>query len=165
MSDIRMTDLPHTEALAVLNGDLDDFLPRRVRDILLNLILAWAKFDTAIAFLAASASGLNPDEGADKYGRSQLGQKLTATAKALREMGDHENAAIVDRLKEASPSFAKLRNRVAMLVVSVCGDLSLARLSFCHMRKKGRLGIWRSRFMISLSSWPQLSLLIRRTLC
>lgn len=71
MADDEMDYIPHADALAIVEGDIGDFLPSRIWDTLLDLILAWAEFNTALAFLVASISGLNPDEGADKYGRAR----------------------------------------------------------------------------------------------
>lgn len=44
---------------------------------------------------------------------AHVGKKLKDAAKALRKCGQEEGAEIIDRLKEAFPPHAKLRNRVA----------------------------------------------------
>jgi len=105
--------LPHPEATAVLEGDIQRGLPPDIREVLLDVILAWANLDMATAFFVASLFGLSPDEGADKFGRKEIADKLRRASKALRESGNTNAAVKVGEIAEAYPDKALMRRRIA----------------------------------------------------
>ena len=101
------------EAEAIITGDLERILPHNVREVLLDVILAWARLDMATAFFVASVSGLNPDEGADKYGRKEIAEKLKRACSALKVRGEDGHASKVREIAEAYPEKALVRRRIA----------------------------------------------------
>lgn len=113
MTDSPIEYLPHPEAEAIIAGDLERELPRDVREVLLDVVLAWANLDMATALFLSSVSGLNPDEGADKFGRKEIADKLKRAAKALEESGDGTLAKEVREIATAYPDKALYRRRIA----------------------------------------------------
>ena len=98
-----MTYLPHLEARALIEGDLDPVIPSAAREAMLDLILAWADLDGSVAFLAAATSGLDPSQGAEKFGRKMIADKLKAAAKALKASGHDSDAARVQKIATNIP--------------------------------------------------------------
>ena len=80
---------------------------------MLDVILAWADLDSSTAFFAAALGDLNPGQGADRYKRSVIADKLKAAAKALEALGQKEAAAVVRAIGEEYPDRALLRKRIA----------------------------------------------------
>lgn len=101
------------EAEAIITGDLERSLPSEAREVLLDVILAWANLDLATAFFVASVSGLNPDAGADRFGRKEIAEKLKRAVKALDERGEADVAARVREIADAYPDKSLLRRRIA----------------------------------------------------
>jgi hypothetical protein len=67
----------------------------------------------ATAFFVALASGLNPDDGADKFGRKEIADKLKRAAKALEVRGKEKVAARVRKIADAYADKAFFRRRIA----------------------------------------------------
>ena len=105
--------LPHPEARALVEGDIDPVIPPAAREVMLDLVLAWANLDGSVAFLAAATGGLNPSQGAERFGRKVIADKLIAAAKSLKASGHDADAARVQRISDEYPDKAKLRRRVA----------------------------------------------------
>lgn len=101
------------EAEAILAGDLERKLPHAVREVLLDVILAWANLEMATGFFVAQVLGLTPDEGADKFGRKEIADKLKRASKALKDLGKVEVAAKVLEIANDYPEKALLRRRIA----------------------------------------------------
>lgn len=98
---------------AVMKGDFDPELPSAVRDALLDVILAWADLDMVMAFLAAAVTGLDPSEGADRFGRKVIADKLKVISRAAAAAGAGHVAAALLRISDAYPDKALLRKRIA----------------------------------------------------
>lgn len=98
---------------ATILADLQREIPQVVRDAMLDLVLAWASLDMATAFFLASLSGLDPDLGAEKYGRKEIADKFKRTSKLLDEAGEHDRSAEIKKIAEAYPSKALYRRRIA----------------------------------------------------
>ena len=104
---------PLLDATAIIGNDLDQNLPNAVREVLLNVILAWANLDMATAFFVASVSGLDPDEGAEIFGRKEIADKLKRAAKVLEARDVHVAAKKIREIAEAYPEKALFRRRIA----------------------------------------------------
>lgn len=104
---------PLSEADAIVAGDLERNLPDDVRKVLLDVILAWASLDMATGFFVASVCGLTPDEGADKFGRKEISDKLKRASKTLQNRGKEELASKVCEIADVYPDKALLRRRIA----------------------------------------------------
>lgn len=102
-----------SEAEAIVAGDLERNLPNDVREVLLDVILAWASLDMATAFFVASVCELTPDEGADKFGRKEIADKLKRASKALQTRGKEDLASKVREVAHIYPDKALLRRRIA----------------------------------------------------
>ena len=105
--------IPHPELVEILSGDLEPVLPPNVREAMLDVILAWANLDASTAFFAAALGDLNPDQGADRFKRSVIADKLKAAAKALEELDQKDAADLVRAIGEEYPDRALLRKRIA----------------------------------------------------
>lgn len=107
----QFESLPEGEA--ILAGDLERKLPHEVREVLLDVILAWANLEMATGFFVAQVFGFNPDEGAEKFGRKEIADKLKRASKALKDLGKEEIASKVSEIAEDYPEKALLRRRIA----------------------------------------------------
>jgi hypothetical protein len=87
------------ELEAILTGDLQPRLPSEVREVLLDVVLAWANLHVVTAFFLSSVTGLDPDDGARRYGRREIADKLKRASKALQEKG---NGPLADRVQETA---------------------------------------------------------------
>ncbi|MBU0555637.1 MAG: hypothetical protein KKD64_13240 [Alphaproteobacteria bacterium] len=103
--------IPDAEAIA--EGDLERELPFAVREVLLDVILTWANLEMVTGFFVAQVLELNPDEGADKFGRKEIADKLKRASKALQEAGNLELAKQITEIANAYPEKALLRRRIA----------------------------------------------------
>lgn len=137
MPNSQFDYLPHPETEALIAGDLEPNLPANVREVLLDVVLAWANLDMATAFFVASVSGLNPDEGADRFGRKEIADKLTRAAKALEKRGD---ASIVREVREVArvyPDKALYRRRIAHSKCAGVRKSNPSRLVFMPFEREG----------------------------
>ena len=98
---------------ADIEADIERKLPHEVREVLLDVILAWANLEMVTGFFVALTSGLNPDEGADKFGRKEIADKLRRASMVLREQGKEDVASMVCRIADEYPDNALLRRRIA----------------------------------------------------
>jgi hypothetical protein len=114
-SDFPMTNQFETlgDVSADIEADTERKLPHEVREVLLDVILAWANLDMVTGFFVALTSGLNPDEGADRFGRKEIADKLKRASKALRENGKEEVASMVCQIADEYPDKSLLRRRIA----------------------------------------------------
>src|SRR6184192_1841618 len=112
MTDSKLGNLTQLEADAIIAGDLESSLPSEVREVLLDVVLAWANLDMATAFFVASVSDLNPDEGADKFGRKEIADKLKRAAAVLEQRGDDQFAVKIREIAAAYPAKALHRRRI-----------------------------------------------------
>jgi hypothetical protein len=101
------------DVTAILNGDLEPVLPPDVREVMLDLILAFANLDGSTAFFSASLNDLDPGEGAKKYRRWPIARKFKEAAKAMRRSERVDEAALLDRISEEYADRSEARNRVA----------------------------------------------------
>jgi hypothetical protein len=111
MSANILSKLP--EAEAILAGDIEPNLPNRAREVLLDVILAWANLDMVTAFFVAAVSELDPDEGAQKFGKKEIAEKLKRAVTVLQASGKVELAANLQEIADVYPGRALLRRRIA----------------------------------------------------
>lgn len=138
MTGSQFAHLP--EADAIIAGDLELRLPRDVRNVLLDVVLAWANLDMATAFFVASVSDLNPDTGAVKFGRKEIADKLKRASTALEARGEVEVASRVREIAANYPEKALLRRRIAH---SKCAGVRKSlpdRLVFLPFEREGPNG-------------------------
>ena len=140
MDNINLQAISEAESATILAGDLDRTLPQGVRDALLDVILAWADLDMATAFFVSAVTGLNPDEGADKYGRKIIAIKLEKAASILRDNGDACLASAVEKIADEYPSKALLRRRIAHCKLAGVRRSDHNRLIFMPFEREGPPG-------------------------
>lgn len=105
--------VPSPELVKIVQGDLDPLLPPIVRESMLDLILAWADLDMSTAFFVSTIAGLTPDEGANRYHRKVIADKLKIAATLLEAAGETETAQVVQNIGAEYPERALLRKRIA----------------------------------------------------
>jgi len=64
-------------------------------------------------FFVAQVLGLDPDEGADKFGRKEIAEKLKRASKALNERGAARAASKILEIADDYPQKSLLRRRIA----------------------------------------------------
>lgn len=136
--------LPHPEAEAVADGDLNPVLPAEVREAMLDVILAWANLDAVTSFLAAAISGMDPDQGADSFGRKVIADKLKSMAKPLKAAGQTEGVETIERIAVEYSDRAYLRKRIAhsrCAGVRISNPDAVVFLPFERERPPGNLAI------------------------
>ena len=101
------------EVDAILEGDLQAKLPQEVREAMLDVVLAWANLDMATAFFVSLVSELDPDDGAKKFGRKQIEEKLARAGKILAENKREELAEEVREIAESYQEKSFYRRRIA----------------------------------------------------
>lgn len=125
---------------AVLEHGIQRTLPQDVRDVLLNVILAWAELDMATGFFVSLVLGLDPDAGATKFGRREISDKLKRSSKALKEAGEFEVARVVLEISSQYPEKATYRRRIAH---SKCAGVLMSdptRIVFLPFEREGPPG-------------------------
>lgn len=148
------------ELQAILSGDIEPTLPPNVREGLLNVILAWANLDMATAFFVASVKGLNPDEGAEKFGRSEIADKLKKAANALEEQDNYPLAARVRKIADAYPQKALFRRRIAHTKCAGVIRSKPDRIIFLPFEREGPPGhlaieVYDLEVMIEVAEWAK----------
>jgi hypothetical protein len=101
------------DVTAVLEGDLEPTLPPAVREVMLDLILAFANLDGSTAFFSATLNGLDPGEGANEYRRWSIAKKFKEAGKALRRVKRLDEAALLGKISQEYADRSEVRNRVA----------------------------------------------------
>lgn len=132
--------LPHPEATAIVEGDIDCVIPPDVRHAMLDLVLAFADLDGATAFLAASLSGLGIDEGADRFGRKIVAEKLKAASKALLRGGREQEASFIDEISAEYVGRALIRKRIAHSRCVGVRKSDPSRVIFLPYEREGPVG-------------------------
>lgn len=125
---------------AVIADDLERSLPNEIREALLNVILAWANLDMATAFFVASVSGLNPDAGAERFGRKEIAEKLKRAVKVLEERDEVEVAKKVQEIANAYPTKALFRRRIAHSKCAGVQKSIPSRIVFLPFEREGPAG-------------------------
>ncbi|MFU7527481.1 hypothetical protein [Qipengyuania sp. ASV99] len=140
MVNNKSASLPNQEVAKILSGDLTREVPQEVRNVLLDVILIWASLDMATAFYLSSIKGLDPSEGANRYGRKEIAEKLKKAAKALFDEGKNDTASEIQKIAADYPDKAFYRKRIAhsRLVGVRASDSS--RLVFLPFENEGPPG-------------------------
>jgi hypothetical protein len=136
----KLAYLPHPEATAIVEGDIEPVLPADVREAMLNLILAFANLDGATAFLAASLSGLGIDKGAERFGRKIVADKLKAASKALSQAGRQQEARFIDEISADYVGRALIRKRIAHARCAGVRKSDATRVIFLPYEREGPAG-------------------------
>lgn len=113
MTDNGFTPIASSEIEAILSDDLQRELPEYIRSALLKVILEWAKLDMATAFFVSLVAGLTPDEGADRFGRKEIADKLNKAANKLRDDGNISTSHEVQKIADEYKDMAFIRRRIA----------------------------------------------------
>jgi hypothetical protein len=125
---------------AILEGDVEQQLPNDVREVLLDVILAWADLDMTTAFFVSLILGMTPDEGADKFGRKFIEEKLKKASKALNEQGKQKVASEICAIAQVYPKKAFLRKRIAHTRCAGVRRSDPNRIIFLPFEREGPAG-------------------------
>lgn len=128
------------EMSALLGGDLDRKLPNQVREVLLDVILAWADLDMTTGFFVSQVTGMDPDSGAEKYGRKFIEDKLKKASRALSEKGHLSMAKSVLSIANEYPEKSLFRRRIAHSKCAGVRRTANNRIVFLPFEREGPPG-------------------------
>ncbi|WP_206663453.1 hypothetical protein [Aurantiacibacter suaedae] len=137
---VTLSHTKRNEVAAVAAGDLEAQLPSDVREVLLDVILMWANLDMVTAFFLSSVSGLNPDDGAKRFGRKEIADKLKKAAKRLRSNGATDLASRIEEMADSYPNHAFYRKRIAHSRCAGVRKSDPTRLIFLPFEQEGPPG-------------------------
>ena len=95
-------------------SEIEPDLERRHRDVMLDLILAWAELDGALGMFLSRVLGVSLCHGAELIGRMSGSAKLAEVVKIIREVPNGADAARnLRRHKKYYERYSMPRNRIA----------------------------------------------------
>ncbi|OYW45063.1 MAG: hypothetical protein B7Z36_05465 [Novosphingobium sp. 12-63-9] len=136
----KFESFSEAEAQAIVAGDIERQLPHSVREVLLDVILAWANLEMATGFFVASVLGINPDEGAERFGRKEIADKLKRAANALRNSGKFEVASKISEISRVYPEMTLFRRRIAHSKCAGVRKSVPSRVVFLPFEREGEPG-------------------------
>jgi hypothetical protein len=127
-----------------LAGDIDiaainPHIPRRVKLRLLEVVLAWARLDAAIAQFAAISFGLDLSVGAIIFGKMGVPDRVNRLRELNKQLGRTDNAASLKKLKADYETHSQVRNSIAH--ATLAGQLPDGRLVFLPYQSTGKAGV------------------------
>ena len=93
--------------------DINPDLPSEVREVMLDLVLAWAELDGAISMMASAIFGLNPTTGSLLMGKMRVSEKLERVVRLHKACGESDGAKTIKRIKTDYERLARARNLIA----------------------------------------------------
>lgn len=109
MTDIDKLDDPFND----IKENLDRTIPRATRLLMLDLVLIWARVDTAIGQLSSHMFNLQPSIGAVLFKRMRVPDKIGRLRDLCLHIGSEDGAKHFQHMKKSYEKHSKPRNLVA----------------------------------------------------
>jgi hypothetical protein len=102
-------------ASCVEEYDSDDLVPltREMRDHMLDVILAWARFDSALSALVTGAFQMPMDRGAILIENMDIGNKINRLKRLYKHLGNDKVVSTLGKIKKDYEDIKDIRNTIA----------------------------------------------------
>ena len=125
--------------------DINPELPPSLRNVMLDLVLAWAELDGAISMMSSAIFGLNPTTGSLLMGKMRVSEKLERVVKLHKAFSQSDGANTVKRIKTDYERLARARNLIAhsKCVGVLQSDSTSLMFATFEAPKHGELALYR----------------------
>lgn len=113
MAESREAVRDPNDPIIEIEKDLDRYIPKSIRLIMLELVMTWARVDTTIGQLTTTLFGISPSIGAVLFNRMRVQDRLMKLRDLCLQVEQPESAKHFRKLKDQYEKHSKPRNLIA----------------------------------------------------